>query len=133
MGSWIHSAGITRDLKMRDWDSESKKEENDRGEVHRNSRLKSPLAALLVAFLPLALLTVVECMPSLVSTRGKIRALLLLLVSAISVICCRKGSVMLFARNTTFGSLGGIAFMILNGVVALFTGYAAWFIWRLSR
>ena len=100
-------------------------EENGRPEFPPSNGQESPRAALIVAFLPLALLLLVTCLMKLHFLGGKVESALLFLACAISMTCCIKGSFMLLARKTTLAVLCGIAFMLLNGFIAWHSFVAA--------
>jgi hypothetical protein len=101
--------------------------ENEIGGGRPSSELESPLPALLVAILPLALLLVEACLKKLALLGWKLDSAILFLVCAAGITCCFKGSFMLFARKTPIAILSGIAFMILNGAIVYYAFFAAIF------
>jgi len=102
-------------------------EENETGGGRPSSEWESPLPALIVAILPLALLLVEACLNKLGLLGWKLDSAVLFLVCASGITCCFKGSFMLFARRTPIAILSGIAFMILKGVIAYYAFFAAIF------
>ena len=102
-------------------------DDNEFDVLRRGRRLVSARNALLVAFLPLALLAALILLTSLIQLPNDVCSVLFLLLCAISLTCCLKGSFMLFARMTPFGILAGIAFMFLNGFIAIASVFGAFF------
>jgi hypothetical protein len=80
---------------------------------------KSPAVALLLAFLPTAI------MLSLRVLRPNISNTMLIVACVVSVICCFVSSSMLFARRSGLAILAGLFFLLLNGLIAFFLGCVA--------
>jgi hypothetical protein len=85
---------------------------------------KSPALALILGFLPtpMALLLLPNLMghPAPHYLRGISIALCLF-----SAFCCFASSFMLFARRTGLAIMAGILFLIVNGLIAFFSGCSA--------
>jgi predicted permease len=84
-------------------------------------RKKSPALALLLAFLPSAMILAI--LPFARNTNPS--TALLIAGFVISVVCCFTSSFMLFRRGTGLAIFGGIIFLLLNGVVSFFFGCGA--------
>jgi hypothetical protein len=81
----------------------------------------SPAPALLLGFLPAALVLVVLTFGG---QRGPPRVVIWLL-GAVTVTCCFGSSFLLFRRRTSWAIVGGIALLLMNGFITLFLGCVA--------
>ena len=104
---------------MRDRDAKPQNAANDTRELRPGDTRKLSLPMLLVAVLPLALWLVVGFLVQIEFFHWTVRVALLFLVGVASVICCFKGARILFARKTAGAVLGGVALIILNGLIAI--------------
>jgi len=89
-------------------------------DVVEPQKLKSPALALVIGFLPSALILAI--MPT--ATGGKVSVDLLMVGCVVGIICCFTSSFMLFRRRTKLAIFGGVIFLLLNAVISLFFGCA---------
>jgi hypothetical protein len=82
---------------------------------------KSPALALLLAFLPAAMLMLLGAM----NLGQNPEKSLCMTACLLSVVCCFISSFMLFARRTGLAIAVGVLFLILNGLIAFFMGCVA--------
>jgi len=84
-------------------------------------RSKSPALALVLAFLPAALVLVIGT----TSGQNGPRAGVLWSISAVSAMCCFVSSFMLVRRKTGWAIVLGILFLLLNMGISFFVGCVA--------
>jgi hypothetical protein len=82
---------------------------------------KSPALALILAFLPSAMLLVL--LPAL--NQSQPPTWLFILCCGVSVVCCFSASFMLFSRRTGLATFGGVIFLLLNAFVSFLFGCGA--------
>jgi hypothetical protein len=81
--------------------------------------------ALVIGFLPAALLLATIAVASSANLDRDTSNMLLWLCSIASVVCCFVASIMLFKRHTGGAVAGGIVLLLLNGFIAFFFGCCA--------
>jgi hypothetical protein len=84
-------------------------------------RSKFPVLALVLAFLPAALVLVIGT----TSGQNGPPALVLWSTAAVSVVCCFISSFMLIRRKAVWAIVLGIVFLLLNMVISFFVGCVA--------
>jgi glycerol-3-phosphate acyltransferase PlsY len=84
-----------------------------------SQKKKSPAVALLLGFLPTAIILGFRMVHPNISRTT------IIVACVVSVLCCFVSSFMLFARGTGLAILAGVIFLILNGFIAFFTGCLA--------
>jgi len=94
---------------------------NDPGKIQPREKKESPRFALILAFIPAAMVL------ALLTFKPNIRQGGLTGACILSATCCFISSFMLFSRRTGPAILAGIIFLILNGLIAFFFGCAASF------
>jgi hypothetical protein len=82
---------------------------------------KSPALALILGFAPAALSLAIL---TISGQNGPPRTLLWPMC-AVSAVCCFASSFMLFRFKTGLAIAGGLLFLLLNGVISLFSGCVA--------
>lgn len=90
-------------------------------EVAESQKIKSPALALSLACLPSVMFFSIK----IFADDGNPSAVLLILCSIISIICCFVSSFMLFRRGIGLAMFGGILFLILNATISISSGYGA--------
>ncbi|HSI13470.1 MAG TPA: hypothetical protein VK961_15610 [Chthoniobacter sp.] len=81
--------------------------------------------ALVIGFLPAALILGAIPLGSSINFNGEAVKALLLIGCIVSVVCCFTASIMLFKRHTGGAIAGGILLLLLNGFIAFFFGCCA--------